>query len=85
MFQIEDDAGSSVGQIARKWRGCCEETFTDSDTFKVEFPSGSDVTKKALLIAATILIVSSSHFEPFISIINDVFIAGFHVFRRSTQ
>ena len=64
MFQIEDDAGSSVGQIARKWRGCCEETFTDSDTFKVEFPSGSDVTKKALLIAATILIVS------FISYVN---------------
>ena len=59
-LQIEDDTGSSVGQIARKWRGCCEETFTDSDTFKVEFPSGSDVTKKALLIAATILIVSFS-------------------------
>ena len=66
LFQIEDDAGSSVGQIARKWRGCCEETFTDSDTFKVEFPSGSDVTKKALLIAATILIVSLS----FISYVN---------------
>ena len=62
LFQIEDDAGSSVGQIARKWRGCCEETFTDSDTFKVEFPSGSDVTKKALLIAAAILIVSSMYF-----------------------
>ena len=73
-----------MGQIARKWRGCCEETFTDSDTFKVEFPSGSDVTKKALLIAATILIVSSLYSEP-IAIINDVFVAGFHVFRRSTK
>ena len=47
-----------MGQIARKWRGCCEETFTDSDNFKIDFPTGIDVTKKALIIASTILVVS---------------------------
>ena len=74
-----------MGQIARKWRGCCEETFTDSDTFKVEFPSGSDVTKKALLIAATILIVSSLYFELFISLINGVFINRISCFSKISR
>ena len=56
-FQIESSGGEVVGEIAKTWRGCCAESFTDTDTFQVEFPAGADVATKATLIGATMLIV----------------------------
>ena len=57
--QIEDDGGSTLGKIVKKWRGCFSETLTDTDTFKIEFPDNIDVTTKALLMGATMLVVRS--------------------------
>ena len=48
-----------MGEISKKWRGWCAESFTDSDNFKIEFPTGADVTTKAILMGATMLVVSS--------------------------
>ena len=46
-----------MGEIAKKWRGWCAESLTDTDTFKIEFPDNIDVTTKALLMGATMLVV----------------------------
>ena len=45
-----------VGEIAKKWRGWLAEGLTDTDTFKIEFPDNIDVTTKALLMGATMLV-----------------------------
>ena len=55
--QIENAAGITVGEITKKWRGCCAEAFTDTDTFKIDFPDNIDVTTKAILMGATMLVV----------------------------
>ena len=47
-----------MGEITKKWRGCCAESFTDTDTFKIDFPDNADVTTKAILMGATMLVVS---------------------------
>ena len=47
-----------MGEIKKKWRGCFAESFTDTDTFKIEFPDNIDVATKALLMGATMLVVS---------------------------
>ena len=57
-FQIENAGGIQVGEITKKWRGCCAESFTDTDTFKIDFPDNADVTTKAILMGATMLVVS---------------------------
>ena len=48
-----------MGEIKKKWRGWCAESFTDTDTFKIEFPDNIDVATKALLMGATMLVVST--------------------------
>jgi len=55
-FQIENSGGIAVGEITKKWRGCFAEALTDTDTFKIEFPDNIDVTTKALLMGATMLV-----------------------------
>jgi len=55
-FPIENSGGISVGEISKKWRGLCAESFTDTDTFKIDFPVGADVTTKAILMGATMLV-----------------------------
>ena len=35
---------------------------TDTDTFKIDFPVGADVTTKAILMGATMLVVSQDIF-----------------------
>ena len=57
-LQIENAGGITVGEIKKKWRGWCAESFTDTDTFKIEFPDNIDVATKALLMGATMLVVS---------------------------
>ena len=56
--QIENLAGIALGEISKKWRGCGTESLTDMDTFKIEFPDNIDVPTKALLLGATMLVVS---------------------------
>uniref|UniRef100_A0A8R1DPY3 Phospholipid scramblase n=1 Tax=Caenorhabditis japonica TaxID=281687 RepID=A0A8R1DPY3_CAEJA len=48
--------GAVVGAITKKWGGCCRETFTDADTFAVNFPGDLDVKLKGVLLGATFLI-----------------------------
>jgi len=57
-FPIENQAGIALGEISKKWRGCGAEAFTDMDTFKIEFPDNIDLATKALLLGATMLVVS---------------------------
>ena len=57
-FQIEIPGGETVGEITKKWRGFFAEALTDSDTFKIDFPGNIEVSKKALLVGATMLLVS---------------------------
>ena len=45
-----------MGKIVKKWRGMLVETFTNTDTFNIEFPDNIDVTTKALLAGATMLV-----------------------------
>lgn len=46
-----------MGDITKKWRGWCAEALHDSDTFKINFPDNINVTTKALLMGATMLVV----------------------------
>ena len=55
--QIEDSSGTNVGEISKQWRGFFSEAFTDTDTFKIEFPDSITLETKAILIGATMLVV----------------------------
>lgn len=50
---------NKVGKITKQWSGLTRELFTDADYFGVNFPMDLDVNIKAVLLAATFLIVSS--------------------------
>ena len=47
----------NVGEISKQWRGFFSEAFTDTDTFKIEFPDSITLETKAILIGATMLVV----------------------------
>jgi len=51
-------SGTVVGMITKQWGGFIKENFTDADTFGVQFPVDLDIKVKALLIGASLLIVS---------------------------
>lgn len=34
-FQIHDESENEIGEITKTWKGCCKETFTDADNFRV--------------------------------------------------
>jgi len=55
-FPITDQSGTDVGEISKEWRGCMKESFTDLDTFKIEFPQNITLETKALLLGATMLV-----------------------------
>lgn len=58
-FQILSlDKETKVGKITKQWAGLAREMFTDADLFGVTFPLDLDVHIKAVLLAATFLIVS---------------------------
>ena len=59
-FPITDQSGTDVGEISKLWRGCFNEAFTDLDTFKIEFPDNIDLETKAVLMGATMLVVSDN-------------------------
>ncbi len=52
------NSGDEVGMVSKKWRGCCAESFTDMDTFKITFPPGATLATKGLLVGALMLVVS---------------------------
>lgn len=54
------DKETKVGKITKQWSGLAREMFTDADFFGVTFPMDLDVQIKAVLMATTFLIVSSS-------------------------
>lgn len=60
-FKIRRD-GEDLGRIAKRWSGLFKEGFTDADNFGVEFPAGTGLTEKALLMGAVFL-VDFVHFE----------------------
>jgi len=49
--------GETVGSIEQFSRGLCTDVMTDTTSFSIQFPRGTDVKEKALLIGATILMV----------------------------
>ncbi|XP_060588604.1 phospholipid scramblase 1-like [Ruditapes philippinarum] len=55
-FPITDPSlTTQVGNVAKQWRGCCVDTFTDADQFCLTFPADMTVECKALLIGALFL------------------------------
>lgn len=52
------DGVTKIGKIKKEWAGWIQETFTDADNFGLEFPVDLSVDMKALLLAATFLMVS---------------------------
>lgn len=54
-FSIFDMNGDEVGEIAKVHGNVGTEAFTDSDKFKIRFPSGIDSKMKATLIGALVL------------------------------
>ena len=48
--------GTQVGKIVKLWRGIMTEIGTDADSFKVEFPEGSDAASRARLLGTTMFI-----------------------------
>ena len=65
------DKETKVGKITKQWSGLAREMFTDADFFGVTFPMDLDVQIKAVLMATTFLIVSSSFrfFKTFFNLI----------------
>lgn len=58
-FQVLSlDKETKVGKITKQWTGLAREMFTDADYFGVTFPLDLSVHIKAVLLAATFLIVS---------------------------
>ena len=47
-----------VGLISKQWMGFFTEALTDKDTFRVNFPSNATLETKAILLGATMLVVS---------------------------
>ena len=60
-FQIKK-GGQELGKITKKWSGLVKESFTDADNFGITFPSGIDLSQKAILLGAVFLI-DFVHFE----------------------
>ena len=57
-FQISNSGGVDVGAITWIWNGCAKQAFTDSDSFGVRFPTGANLQQRALVLGATMLLVS---------------------------
>ena len=57
-FQISNSGGVDVGAITWLWNGCAKQAFTDSDSFGVTFPTAATLQQKALVLGATMLLVS---------------------------
>lgn len=56
-FPITDPSlNTRVGNIAKQWRGCCVDTFTDADQFCLTFPADMTVDCKALLMGSVFLV-----------------------------
>jgi len=53
------DEKHRVGTIRKKWSGFGQEFFTVSDLFGITFPRDLDVKIKAVLLGASLLIVST--------------------------
>ena len=53
-----DNNGDDVGKISKQWMGCFTEVFTNTDTFKIKFPENVTLEIKAVLLGATMLVVS---------------------------
>lgn len=60
-FEIRQD-GRAVGMITKKWSSIGKEMFSDADNFGIEFPGGSDVQVRSVLMGAVFLI-DFAHFE----------------------
>jgi len=50
------DRMKEVGRITKKWAGIANEIFTDAETFHLTFPKDLDVSVKATLLGAALLI-----------------------------
>ena len=54
--------GQDCGLISKRWAGLRKETFTDADSFGIEFPPGISHDLKAVFLGAVFLI-DFAHFE----------------------
>ena len=57
IMQIKNDAGIPYGTINKEWNGW-SRIYESNQKFKIEFPTNIDDKTKALLLGATMLVVS---------------------------
>lgn len=50
------DLRKRVGCVAKQWRGCCAENWTDADTFSVTFPVDLPLESKVLMFGACFMV-----------------------------
>ena len=56
-MQIKNNAGIPYGTINKEWNGW-SRIYESNQKFKIEFPTNIDDKTKALLLGATMLVVS---------------------------
>jgi len=61
-FPIMDPQGQQWGLITKKWGGALKEIFTDTDSFKVDFPINASSQEKALILG-TAFTIDLDYFE----------------------
>ena len=55
-FAVYDAGGTEVARVTKKWRGLLAESFTDADSYAVEFSDGLDDTMRALAFTAALAV-----------------------------
>lgn len=55
VFDISDESGAKVGEMAKIWSGMCKECFGDADNFTLAFPEGCPPVLKVALTVSVVL------------------------------
>lgn len=55
VFDITDESGAKVGEMAKIWSGCFKECIGDSDNFTLEFPEGCPPVLKVAMTVSVVL------------------------------
>jgi uncharacterized protein YxjI len=55
-FKVFDHTGSEVARVTKKWRGLLTESFTDADSYAVEFSPGLGEPLRSLSFTAAIAV-----------------------------
>lgn len=55
-FVVLDDAGAEVARVNKQWRGLLTESFTDADSYVVQFSPGVEEPLRSLAFASALVV-----------------------------